>query len=146
METDALDYAFATILSIINEENEVYPVVFHFGTFTTVKLNYDTHDKELLAIFEAFKIWQHYLEGLVYPVDIITDHKNLEYFSTTKVLTQKQVQWSKYLFQFNLVIKFHSDYLDMKLDTLTKWWDIYPKERNTSYATVNLHNFKPIFI
>jgi len=56
METDALDYAFATILSIINEENEVYPVVFHFGTFTTVKLNYDTHDKELLAIFEAFKI------------------------------------------------------------------------------------------
>jgi len=48
-----------------------------------VELNYDTHDKELLAIFKAFKIWQHYLEGLAYPIDIIIDHKNLKYFSTT---------------------------------------------------------------
>ena len=87
METNALDYALATILSIVNKDNEVYPVAFYFRTFTVVELNYDTHDKELLAIFEAFKIWQHYLEGLAYPIDVVMDHKNLEYFSTTKVLT-----------------------------------------------------------
>jgi len=46
------------------------------------------HDKKLLAIFEAFKIWQHYLEGPAYLIDIVTDHKNLNYFSTTKVLIQ----------------------------------------------------------
>ena len=57
VETDALDYALATILSIVNKKNEVYPVVFHSRTFTAVELNYDIHDKELLAIFEAFKIW-----------------------------------------------------------------------------------------
>ena len=57
METDALDYALTTILSIINKENEVHPVAFHFHTFTVVELNSDIHDKELLAIFEAFKIW-----------------------------------------------------------------------------------------
>jgi len=56
METNALDYAFTAILSIVNEENEVHPVVFHFCTLTVVELNYDTHDKELFAIFEAFKI------------------------------------------------------------------------------------------
>ena len=87
VETDALDYALTVILFIVNEENRVYPVAFHSHTFTMVELNYDMHDKELLAIFEAFKIWRHYLEGLVYPIDIVTDHKNLEYFSTTKVLT-----------------------------------------------------------
>jgi len=43
--------------SIVNEENKVYPVVFYFCTFTIAELNYDTYDKELLAIFEAFKIW-----------------------------------------------------------------------------------------
>ena len=53
---DALDYALAAILSIVNNNNEVYPVAFHFHTFTAAELNYDTHDKELLAIFEAFKI------------------------------------------------------------------------------------------
>jgi len=87
VETDALDYTLAAILSIVNEDNEVHPVAFHSGTFTAVELNYDTHDKELLAIFKAFKIWRHYLEGPAYPIDIVTNHKNLEYFSMTKVLT-----------------------------------------------------------
>ena len=91
METDALDYALTAILSIVNENNEVHPVAFHSRTFTAAELNYDIHNKELFAIFEAFKIWQHYLKGLAYPINIVMDHKNLEYFSTTKVLTQRQV-------------------------------------------------------
>ena len=57
METDASDYALAAILSIVNEDNEVHPVAFHSHTFTAAELNYNTHDKELLAIFKAFKIW-----------------------------------------------------------------------------------------
>ena len=91
METDTLDYAFTAILSIINEENEVYLIAFHFCTFTIIELNYNTHDKKLLAIFKAFKIWWHYLEGLAYPINVVMDHKNLKYFSTIKVLIQKQV-------------------------------------------------------
>jgi len=120
VETDASDYALAAILSIVNEDNEVHPVAFHSRTFTTVELNYDTHDKELLAIFEAFKIWQHYLEDLAYPLDVVMDHKNLEYFSTTKVLTQRQARWSKYLSQFNLVIRFCPGCLGTKPDALTR--------------------------
>ena len=145
VETDALDYSLAAILSIVNKENEVYPVAFHSHTFTAVELNYDIHDKELLAIFEAFKIWWHYLEGLAYPIDIVINHKNFEYFSTTKVLIQRQVWWSEYLSQFNLVIRFHPGHLSTKLDALTRWWDVYPKGGNTGYTTVNHHNFKPIF-
>ena len=97
METDASDYALAAILSIIDSEGEICPVAFHSCTFTAPELNYDVHNKELLAIFEAFKCWQHYLEGSAEPVDVITDHKNLEYFSTTKVLTHRQAHWSEYL-------------------------------------------------
>ena len=87
METDALDYALTVILSIVNKENEVHPVIFYSYTFTIAELNYNTYDKKLLAISEAFKIWQYYLEGSVYPIDIVTNYKNLKYFSTTKVLT-----------------------------------------------------------
>ena len=145
METDASDYALTAILSIVNEDNEVHPFAFHFHTFTAAELNYDTHDKELLAIFEAFKIWRHYLEGPAYPIDVVMDHKNLEYFSTTKVLTQRQVQWSEYFSQFNLVIRFCPGCLGTKLDALTRRWDIYPKGENTNYTIVNPHNFKSIF-
>ena len=87
MKTDASDYALATILSIVNDDNEVHPVAFHSHTFTVAELNYNIHNKKLLAIFKAFKIWRYYLKGLAYPIDIVIDHKNLEYFSTTKVLT-----------------------------------------------------------
>ena len=128
METNALDYAFAAILSIVNEENEVHLVAFHSYTFTMAELNYNIYNKELLAIFEAFKIWWHYLEGPAYPINVIINHKNLKYFSTTKVLIQRQAQWSKYLSQFNFIIRFCSSHLDTKLDTLTRQWDIYPKE------------------
>ena len=57
VETDASDYALTAILSIINKDNEVHPVSFHSCTFTVAELNYNTYDKKLLAIFEAFKIW-----------------------------------------------------------------------------------------
>ena len=145
METNASDYALAAILSIVNEDNKVHPVAFHSCTFTAAELNYDTHDKELLAIFEAFKIWRHYLEGPAYPIDVVTDYKNLEYFSTTKVLTQRQAWWSEYLSQFNLVIRFRPGRLGTKPDALTRQWDVYPKGGNTGYTIVNPHNFKPIF-
>ena len=88
VEMDTLDYALTAILSTISPtDGEIHPIAFHSQTFTLPELNYDVHDKELLAIFEAFKIWCHYLEGSPTPVNMVTDHKNLEYFSTTKSLT-----------------------------------------------------------
>ena len=87
VETDALDYALAAILLTYTEDGELHPIAFHSHTFTSPELNYNVHDKELLAIFEAFTWWRHNLEGSGTPIDIITNHKNLEYFSTTKLLT-----------------------------------------------------------
>ena len=92
VETDASDYAIAGILSITCADGELCPVTFYSWTLTALELNYDTHDKELLAIFEAFWTWRHYLEGSATPVDVVTDHKNLEYLSTSKVLTRRQAQ------------------------------------------------------
>jgi len=40
---------------------------------------------------------------------------------------------------------FYPGCLGTKPDALTRQWDAYPKEENTGYATVNPHNFKPIF-
>jgi hypothetical protein len=63
VETDALDYALAGIISSLTPDGEIHPIAFHSRTFTDTECNYDTHDKELMAIFECFKVWHHYLEG-----------------------------------------------------------------------------------
>jgi hypothetical protein len=92
VETDGSDYAIASILSITSNNREIRPVAFHSCSLTPPELNYDVHDKKLLAIFDTFKHWRHYLEGSSIPIDVVTDHKNLEYFSMTKVLTWRQVR------------------------------------------------------
>jgi len=145
METNASDYALAAILSIMTKNNEIHPIAFHSRTFSAPELNYNIHDKELLAIFKAFKIWRHYLEGSASPINIVMDHKNLEYFLTIKILMCQQARWSEYLSQFNLIIRFCPGCLGTKPNALTRRWDIYPKGGDNGYASVNPHNLCPVF-
>src|SRR5882724_1718013 len=72
VETDASNYALTAVLSITIPNGKLHPIAFHSQTFSAPELNYDVHDKELLAIFEAFKHWQHYLEGSALPIDVVT--------------------------------------------------------------------------
>ena len=145
IETDASDYALAAILSIQLENGEIHPVAFHSRSFNSTELNYDVHDKELFAIFEGFRIWRHYLDGAGTPIDVVTDHKNLEYFATTKVLNRRQARWSEYLCQFNLIVRFRPGKLGAKPDALTRRWDVYAKEGSNDYAKVNPQNYRPVF-
>lgn len=65
--------------------------------FKTVELNCNTHDKELLMVFEAFYIWHHYLKESELSLDVIIDYKNLGYFLTTKILFCYQERWLEFL-------------------------------------------------
>ena len=55
-----------------------------------VELNYLIHDKELLAIVLSFQHWRVHLEGTLEPVQVVLDHKALEYFMTTKEMNRRQ--------------------------------------------------------
>jgi RNase H-like domain found in reverse transcriptase/Reverse transcriptase (RNA-dependent DNA polymerase) len=145
VETDASDYALAAILSQVKSNREIHPVTYLSHTFSDTKLNYNTHDKELMAIYEAFKAWRHYLEGTKVPVDVVTDHKNLEYFCTTWILSRRQAQWSTFLSGFNMVIRFCPGCLRKKPNALTCQPDLYPKGKGKPYGTVNPQNCRPVF-
>jgi len=108
--------------------------------FSAAEINYDVHDKELLAIVEAFKKWRHYLEGVAVPVEVYTDHKNLTYFSETKTLSRRLARWSEFLSQFNLSIKFRPGRLGKKPDALTRRWDVYRDD-----PSKNLPAQRPVF-
>ena len=66
--------------------------------------NYQIHDKEELAILEAFKEWPHYLVGTKDPITVYTDHQNLQNFSTTKVWNQRQIRWAQQRANYNFKI------------------------------------------
>jgi hypothetical protein len=73
------------------------------------------------------------------------DHKNLEYFCTTWILSRRQAWWSTFLSRFNMVIRFCPGRLGTKPDALTHRPDLYPKGEGKPYGTVNPQNCRPVF-
>lgn len=146
LETDASDYAVTAILSQTNPESlEIHPVAFFSRTMAPAELNYEIYDKELLAIYAAFRQWRAYLEGLPNPVEVITDHKNLEYFSTTKLLTRRQARWSEFLSEFQYNVRYRPGRLGGKPDAITRRWDVYPSGGVGTYARANPQNLQTLF-
>jgi len=90
VETDASDFALGCVLSQY-QGRRFHPVAFHSRKLNSAERNYEIHDKELLAIMEAFKEWKRYLWGEEEPVTVYTDHQNLQSFLTKKVWNQRQI-------------------------------------------------------
>jgi HAMP domain-containing protein len=61
VEMDAGDFAIRVVRS--QKEDRVQPVAFYSRKMIAIELNYDIHDKEMLAIGSSFKEWRRYLEG-----------------------------------------------------------------------------------
>ena len=55
-------------------------MVYYLKKHTPVKSNYKIYNKELLAIMHYLKVWDAELRSVFKGFDIITDHKNIEYF------------------------------------------------------------------
>ena len=95
IEADSSDFASGAILSQqLPREKKWYPVAFYSKSLSLVERNYEIYDKGMLAIICALEEWRHFLEGAQHPVEIWTDHKNLEYFMTAKKLNHHQAHWS----------------------------------------------------
>ena len=121
VETDASDFAFGCVLSQISStDNLLHPVAFHSRSLNKAKVNYTIYDKELLTIITAFDVWRHHLEGAKYPVQVITDHKNLLYFKKPQHLNQRQIRWSLFLSKFDFRISYRPGAKGGKPDALSR--------------------------
>lgn len=128
VETDASDYVSAGVLSQYDDNGVLKPVAFFSKKHSTTECNYEIYDKELLAIIRCFEEWRPELEGAPSPIKVITDHKNLEYFTTTKLLNRRQARWSEFLSRFNFKITYRPGKQGAKPDALTRRSEDLPKE------------------
>jgi hypothetical protein len=82
----------AVLLQQQVDDNVWHPVAFLSKALNPVERNYEIHDTEMLAIIQGLEEWRHYLEGARHPVEIWTDHKNLEYFRVAQKLNRRQAR------------------------------------------------------
>ena len=55
LETNALDYTIRAYISQPNNKGWLKPIAFYSHKIMALELNYNIHNKELLAIVEAFR-------------------------------------------------------------------------------------------
>src|SRR5277367_2582629 len=83
--TDASDFAIGAVLTQDQGKGQ-QPVAYESRKLSPAEQNYAIHEKELLAIVHAIRIWRMYLEGRRFTV--ITDHASLEYIKTQTNLSR----------------------------------------------------------
>ena len=120
IEADASDSALGAVCSQYDDEGRLHPVAFYSRKLLPAEMNYQIYDKELLAIVCAFKHSRHYLEFSADITVVLTDHRNLEYFTTTRNLSRRQVRWSEVLSDYNFVIKYRSGSQNAAADSLSR--------------------------
>jgi hypothetical protein len=105
LHTDASSFAISGILSQLRpEDSQWHPVAFFSRKCIPAECNYGIPDLEMLAIVEAMRHWRHYLEGSHHPIQVLSDHKNLTTFMSTKVLNRRQARWAELLADYDFVL------------------------------------------
>ena len=109
LEADVYNFALGILLSQIRDDGQVHPVAFHSRKFEATEINYEIHDKELLAIVDSS---QHIL--------VYNDHKNLQYFQSARVFTHRQARWAQFLSPFDFIILYRPGIQQGKADALSQ--------------------------
>ena len=128
VETDASDFVSAGVLSQPDEKDVLHPVAFFSKKHSPAECNYEIYDKELLAIVRCFEEWRPHLVGSPHPIQVLTDHKNLEYFKTKRTLNQRQIRWSAFMSEFPWYAEYRPGKLGGKPDSLTRRSGDLPQE------------------
>ncbi|QRW26690.1 Retrotransposable element Tf2 protein [Rhizoctonia solani] len=130
LETDASGVAMGAILSQQGLDNWLHPVAYMSKSFSGAKANYDTHNKELLAIIKALEEWRIFLEATGRPIQVFTDHWNLEYWMQAQTFNCRHACWRIFLSNFNFKIHYCPGKQSGKPDALSRRLDYTdePKE------------------
>lgn len=87
---DASNYDIERVLFQFDFTNILWPVAYFSKKHSSAKCNYKIYDKEFMAIIQCFEAWRPEIEGFIFLIHVLNDHKNLKYFMTIKTLSCQQ--------------------------------------------------------
>lgn len=114
-------------------DNKLHPCAFFSRRLSLAEQNYDTENRELLAVKLALEEWRHWLKGAVHPFIVWRNHKNLEYIHSAKRLDPRQARWMLFFGRFNFTLTYRPGSRNIKPDVLSRQFspDEQPEEPET---------------
>ena len=83
IRVDSSLFATGGILTQMDTNGDRHPCAYLSKSLTKKQRNYDTGDRELLAIVRVLKEWRHYIQGSGHTITILSDHDNLSFQGTS---------------------------------------------------------------
>lgn len=105
LEADSSGYAIGGCLSQMDNQGNLRPVAYLSRRLNSAESNYPIHDKEMLSIVACLQEWKPELTSVVKPFTILSDHRNLSFFTTKQLLNERQVRYNDVLQQFRFNLK-----------------------------------------
>ncbi len=97
LKMNTSDEAIEACINQSDNKRHLHLIAFYSRKLTDAELNYEIHNKKLLAIVNSFKQWRVYLKEFKHQIQVYTNYKNLLYFMIMKVLNWRQIKWLKKL-------------------------------------------------
>src|SRR5690242_9651510 len=88
IECDASDFCLGAVLSQ-ESDNIRRPIAFLPKKFNASETNHNVSEIELMAILMACRTWRRYLHSSPHRVQVLTDHRNLEFMTKTRKWSRK---------------------------------------------------------
>lgn len=120
LHTDASDLGLGAVLLQRDSSGDAswHPVAFHSRKFSAAEKNYAIHERELLAVVDSVKAWQHYLQHVSVLVKV--DHEALKWFWAQPKLSPRQARWVTLLQGYDLRIEYQKGCLNVVADALSR--------------------------
>ena len=96
------------------------PAGFMSKKFTSAQHNYRVFEMETIAILEALLKWEDKLIGN--RINVVTDHRALEFFKTQRRLSHRQMRWMEYLSRFDFDIQYVKGVTNKVADSLSRYY------------------------
>jgi hypothetical protein len=123
------------ILTQKDERGKHLAVGFHSQAFNEAERNYNINDRELLAMYQGLTHHRHLLLSSPFPVTVLTDHKNLEYYRHPHHINQRIARYVQQLADYNFQLV-HIPGSTNKADTLSCQPDYDDGSADNSDVTV----------
>lgn len=122
LNCDACDYAIGATLQQ-DHGNGLQPIAYMSRKLTPAEINYDTREKEFMALVDACSHWRQYLHNEE-PFTLLSDHDSLKYHKTMPNLSGRLARWVEKMAEFDYRIEHIAGVKNVVADALSRRSDL----------------------